>query len=158
VRPGAKANFAGNTLVVVVPRGAAEPPKALADLAGPALKKIAIGLPASVPAGRYAKGALEKADLWKAVEPRMIGAQSVRQALDYVARGEVDAGFVYATDARLLPDKVKVAFTVPTETPIVYPIAPLAAARNPTGAQQFVALVRSPAGQAVLAKHGFGKP
>ena len=158
VRPGAKASFASNTLVVVVPRDAAAPPKALADLAGPGVKKVAIGLPASVPAGRYAREVLEKANLWTPVEARMIGAQNVRQALDYVARGEVDAGFVYATDAALLPGKVKVAFVVPTETRLIYSIAPLAAAPNAAAAQRFVAFVLSRSGQAVLAKHGFGKP
>ena len=64
----------------------------------------------------------------------MIGANNVRQALDYVARAEVDAGFVYATDAALMPDKVKVALTVPTTTAIVYPVAPLAAATFSTKA------------------------
>jgi len=158
VRPGAKADFAGNTLVVVVPHDAAAPPKTLADLAGPAVKKVAIGLPASVPVGRYTRAVLEKANLWAPIEARLVGAQTVRQALDYVARGEVDAGFVYATDASILPGKVKIAFVVPTETPVVYPIAALAAAPNPAAARKFVAFVLSPAGQAVLAKHGFAKP
>jgi molybdate transport system substrate-binding protein len=158
VRPGAKADFAGNALVVVVPHDAAAPPKTLADLAGPAVKKVAIGLPASVPVGRYTRAALEKASLWTRIEARIIGAQTVRQALDYVARGEVDAGFVYATDAAILPGKVRIAFVVPTETPVVYPIAALAAAPNPQAAQKFVAFVLSPAGQAVLVKHGFRRP
>jgi len=158
VRPGAKADFAGNALVVVVPHDAPAPPKTLADLAGPAVKKVAIGLPASVPVGRYTRAVLEKANLWAPIEARLVGAQTVRQALDYVARGEVDAGFVYATDASILPGKVKIAFVVPTETPVVYPIAPLAAAPNPAAARKFVAFVLSPAGQAVLAKHGFAKP
>ena len=158
VRPGVKASFAGNALVVVVPHDAAAPPKTLADLAGPAVKKVAIGLPASVPVGRYTRAVLEKANLWTPIEARMVGAQTVRQALDYVARGEVDAGFVYATDAAILPGKVKIAFVVPTEMPVVYPIAALAAAPNPAAAQKFIAFVLSPAGQAVLAKHGFGKP
>ena len=158
VRPGAKADFAGNALVVVVPHDAAAPPKTLGDLAGPAVKKVAIGLPASVPVGRYTRAVLEKANLWAPIEARLVGAQTVRQALDYVARGEVDAGFVYATDASILPGKVKIAFVVPTETPVVYPIAALAAAPNPAAARKFVAFVLSPAGQAVLAKHGFAKP
>ena len=122
------------------------------------MKRIAIGVPASVPAGRYAKAALERAALWPAIEAKTIGAQTVRQALDYVARGEVDAGFVYATDAAVLAGKVKVAFVVPTEAPVLYPIAPLAAAGNATAARQFVAYVLSPPGQAVLARHGFAKP
>ena len=83
-----------------------------------------------MPVGRYTKGVLEAAGLWAAIEPKMIGANNVRQALDYVARAEVDAGFVYATDAALMPDKVKVALTVPTATPILYPVAPIAASPN----------------------------
>jgi molybdate transport system substrate-binding protein len=158
VKPGARVNFVSNALVVVVPQDATAAPKTLADLDTPAIRKVAIGIPASVPVGRYTKAVLEKAQLWPAIEARMVGAQTVRQALDYVARGEVDAGFVYATDAAILPAKVKVAFVVPTDMPVVYPIAPLAAGTNPVAAQKFVAYVLSPAGQGVLAKHGFGKP
>jgi molybdate transport system substrate-binding protein len=88
----------------------------------------------------------------------MIGAQNVRQALDYTARGEVDAGFVYATDAAMMPDKVKVALTVPTPTPVLYPIAPISSSANPAAAQKFVAFIQSDPAQTVLAKYGFGKP
>ena len=130
----------------------------VAELGGAGYARIAIGLPASVPVGRYTQGVLQKAGLWAAIEPKMIGAQNVRQALDYVARGEVDAGFVYATDAALMPDKVKVALTVPTETTILYPIAPVATAPNAAAAQKFVSFVLSAPAQAVLAKYGFGKP
>jgi molybdate transport system substrate-binding protein len=78
--------------------------------------------------------------------------------LDYVARGEVDAGFVYATDARLMPDKVKVALTVPTATPILYPAAPVIASAQPALARAFVEFLLTPPAQAVLAKHGFASP
>lgn len=158
VKAAERRNFVSNTLVVVVPSDAKMVPKAVTDLAQPAYARIAIGLPASVPVGRYTQAVLQKAGLWGAVEPRMIGASNVRQALDYVARGEVDAGFVYATDAALMPDKVKLALTVPTETPILYPIAPVAASGNAAAAQKFVAFVLSPPAQAVLAKYGFGRP
>ena len=158
VKPGTRANFVSNSLVVIVPSDAAAAPKTLADLNAPAIRKVAIGVPASVPVGRYTKAVLEKANLWTPIEAKMIGAQSVRQALDYVARGEVEAGFVYGTDAAIMPDKVKVAFVVPTDTPVLYPIAPVAASTNAAAAQKFVAYVMSPAGQAVLAKYGFGKP
>jgi molybdate transport system substrate-binding protein len=158
VKPGTAANFVSNSLVVIVPQDAANMPKSLADLNAASIKHVAIGLPASVPVGRYTKAVLEKAQLWPAIEAKMIGAQSVRQALDYVARGEVEAGFVYSTDAAIMGDKVKVAFAVPTETPVLYPIAPVASAPNPVAAQKFIAYVQSPAGQAVLAKYGFGKP
>lgn len=147
-----------NTLVVIVPAGASRPPAALQDLQGAGFARIAIGLPASVPVGRYTKSVLEAAGLWGAIEPRMIGANNVRQALDYVARAEVDAGFVYATDAALMPHKVKVALTVPTPRPILYPIAALKAAPNPGEAAKFVDFLFTPAAQAVLARYGFGKP
>jgi molybdate transport system substrate-binding protein len=88
----------------------------------------------------------------------MIGVQTPRQALDYAARGEVDAAFVYATDAALMPAKVRVAFVVPTIQPILYPAAPLAASPNPALAQRFVEFLRAPQAQAVLARFGFGSP
>jgi molybdate transport system substrate-binding protein len=158
VQAARRRDVVSNTLVVVVPAAGGKSPRALADLTQAAYTRIAIGLPASVPVGRYTQGVLEAAGLWAAIEPRMIGANNVRQALDYVARGEVDAGFVYATDAALMADKVRVAFAVPTATPIRYPVAALAAAPNPAGAARFVDFLFTPAAQAVLAKHGFGKP
>ncbi|HEX6018800.1 MAG TPA: molybdate ABC transporter substrate-binding protein [Burkholderiaceae bacterium] len=151
-------NFVSNTLVVVVPAKAAHVPKALGDLRGGAYQRIAIGLPASVPVGRYTQRVLEAAGLWSAIEPKMVGANTVRQALDYVARAEVDAGFVYATDAALMAERVKVSFTAPTTTPILYPAAPLVASANPALAMRFVDFLGSPAAQAVLARYGFGPP
>ena len=158
IKRGSRVDFAGNALVVVVPGDAASLPKALADLAAPAIRRVAIGLPASVPAGRYARAALEQAKLWPTVAAKMIGAQSARQALDYVARGEVDAGFVYATDAAVMADKVRVAFVVPTEPQVRYPIAIVVGGANPSAAQDFVTFVASPTGQATLARYGFVRP
>jgi molybdate transport system substrate-binding protein len=151
-------NFASNALVVIVPSASGKVPDALPDLARADFQRIAIGRPASVPVGRYTKGALEAARLWNQVQRTMVSAQNVRQVLDYVARGEVDAGFVYATDARLMPDKVKVAVTVPTATPILYPAAPVIASAQPALARAFVEFLLTPPAQAVLAKYGFGRP
>jgi len=151
-------NFAANALVVIVPAASSKVPDALPDLAQAGFQRIAIGRPASVPVGRYTKGALEAARVWNQVQRSMVSAQSVRQVLDYVARGEVDAGFVYATDARLMPDKVKVALTVPTATPILYPAAPVIASAQPALARAFVEFLLTPPAQAVLAKHGFASP
>jgi molybdate transport system substrate-binding protein len=151
-------NFVSNALVVIVPRIASKSPGTLADLNQPSYARIAIGLPASVPVGRYTKGVLEAAKLWGAIEPKMIGANNARQALDYVARAEVDAGFVYATDATLMADKVKVAFNVPTGQPILYSVAPLTGAPNTDAAAKFVDFLFTPRAQAVFSKHGFGKP
>ena len=132
--------------------------KAPADLARPEVQKIAVGNPASVPVGRYTRGALEALKLWPVVEPKAVMAQSVRQALDYVARGEVEAGFVYATDAAIMRDKVKVAATVPTETPVTYPAAAVAGSAQPEVARKFLDFLATPSAQAVLARYGFGKP
>jgi len=158
VTTGSRRNFAGNALVLVTPSDSTLSLKSLADLQQPAVKRIALGTPSGVPAGRYAKSALEAANLWTAVEPKAVFAQNVRQCLDYVARGEAEAGFVYATDAATQKDKVKVALTIPTETPISYPIAALTGSPNPTDARKFVEFVASPPAQAVLARYGFQKP
>jgi molybdate transport system substrate-binding protein len=158
LKAGERKDFVSNTLVLVVPKDSTRPMAKLDDVAQPAVKKVAVGAPASVPVGRYTKRALESAKLWTAVEPKMINTQNVRQSLDYVARGEVDAGFVYATDAALMKDKVKLAFSVPLDVRITYPIALMAASTNPTEAKQFMEFVMSPTGQAILAKFGFSKP
>ncbi len=158
VAAGTRRDFVSNALVVIVPATGGKAPAALAELTQAGYARIAIGLPASVPVGSYTKTVLEGAGLWAAIEPKMIGANNVRQALDYVARAEVDAGFVYATDAALMADKVKVALTVPTPKPILYPVAALANAPQPELARRFVEFLGSAPAQAVLAKYGFGKP
>jgi len=158
VRAAYRRDFVSNTLVVIVPAIGTRVPKAVRELTQPAYERIAIGLPASVPVGRYTKDVLEAAGLWGAVEPKMVGAINVRQALDYVARAEVDAGFVYATDAALMPDKVRVAFTVSTQKPVLYPVAPIASSANPALAEKFVEYLQSAPAQAVFAKYGFGRP
>lgn len=151
-------NFVSNKLVVIVPTATSKTPATAADLIQPTYARIAIGLAASVPVGRYTKGVLEATKLWGAIEPKMIGAHNVRQVLDYVARAEVDAGFVYKTDAALMADKVKVAFSVPTAQPILYPVAPLTGAPNADAAAKFVDFLFTAPAQAVLSQYGFGKP
>jgi molybdate transport system substrate-binding protein len=155
---GTRVNFVSNTLVMAVPIDSKLEFKWLSDLSQAGVKRFAIGNPGSVPAGRYARAALDATSQWGPVEKRAVMALSVRQALDYVARGEVEVAFVYATDVASQKDKVKAAAVVPTVTPIRYPIAALSGGPNPTDAARFVAFVASPAGQAVLARHGFQKP
>ena len=162
--PGSRRNFVGNALVMITPADSSLAVKTLADVRRPEVKRVAIGNPASVPAGRYTKAALLAAGLWAVVESKAVFAQNVRQALDYVARGEVEAGFVYATDAAIVigkdndKAKVRIAAGVPTDTPITYPIAALAGSRNPDAAHKFLDFVLTPAAQAVLARHGFSRP
>lgn len=158
LQAGTRQNFVSNSVVLIVPANSALGLKQLADVQQAAVKRITLGNPASVPIGRYAKQALEQARLWAAVEPKAIYGSSVRQSLDYVARGEVDAGFVYATDAAIQKDKVQVVVTVPTETPVLYPIAAIGSGPQREAGRQFIAYVMTPASQAILAKYGFGRP
>ena len=155
VDPATRKNFALNDLVLIVPAGSKKFAK-LEDIK--ALKRIAIGNPDSVPAGRYTKDALTNAKLWEALQPQLIQGNSVRQVLDYVARGEVDAGFVYRTDAKQLADKVDVVMIVEGHAPVSYPIAVATTGKDAKMGQEFLNFVLSPEGQAVLAKYGFSKP
>jgi molybdate transport system substrate-binding protein len=108
--------------------------------------------------GRYTKAALEQAHVWGPIQPKVILAQNVRQALDYVARDEVDAGFVFSTDAAIMPDKVEVVQHLTSPTPVLYPIA-LTRRDNPQPqAKLFVDFVLSAQGQATLARFGFKRP
>ena len=155
VDPATRKDFALNDLVLIVPAGSKKPAK-LEDLK--ALKRIAIGNPDSVPVGRYTKDSLTNAKLWEAVQPLLIMGNSVRQVLDYVARGEVDAGFVYRTDAKQLADKVDVVMIVEGHDPVSYPIAVVNTGKDAKMGQEFINFVISSEGQAVLAKYGFSKP
>ncbi len=151
-------NFAANRLALALPRDTQLTLTSLEDLKRDAVKRIAISQPATVPVGRYAKAALDEAKLWSAVEDKLVFTQNVRQSLDYVSRGEVDAGFVYTTDAALMKDKVKVAFEIPTPQPVVYPIAVTKRSKQGKLAREFVDLVNSEAGQTILQSYGFAKP
>jgi molybdate transport system substrate-binding protein len=153
-----RVNFAANKLLLIAPGDSSVQLATLADLAAPAVEKIALGNPDSVPVGRYARAALEKAVLWDRLMPKFVYTQNVRQSLDYVIRGEVEAGFVYATDAAIAPVKVRVAFEVPTDKAIVYPIAVVKGYGSENRALDFIAFVRSDGGQRILYRHGFQKP
>ncbi|MDO4640808.1 MAG: molybdate ABC transporter substrate-binding protein [Neisseria sp.] len=156
--PASHKNFALNTLVVVAPIDSKLSVKSLKDLQQPDIKRIASGNPDSVPAGRYAQNAMEKAGVWAQISPKIVRTQNVRQSLDYVARSEVEAGFVYNTDAKLQKDKVKVLWTVPLAQPVTYPIAVAKDSRSQVEAKRFADYVLSGKGQQVLQRYGFSKP
>jgi len=158
IAQGTRRDFVRNKLVLIAPADSSLALTALSSLSADAVKRIAMGNPASVPVGRYTREALDKAGLWTRLEPKYVYAQSVRQALDYVARGEVEAGFVYATDAAIMKDKVKVAGEIATTTPILYPIAVVKDSTRQALAQSFLQYLATAASQATLARYGFGKP
>jgi len=158
INTATRKDFVRNRLVLIAPSDSKIAITGLASLNAAGVKHIAIGNPASVPVGRYTKGVLEKAGNWAALEPKFVNATSVRQALDYVARGEAEAGFVYSTDAAIMKDKVKVMVEVPTEKPILYPIASVKDSKNAPLAQSFLQFLASDAAQTTLTSYGFGKP
>jgi molybdate transport system substrate-binding protein len=158
IAPASRRNFAANQLVVIVPHDSLLPIARLTDLTQPALRRIAYGNPSFVPVGRYTQAVLEQAKIWQAVSAKGVLAQNVRQSLDYVARGEVDAGFVFATDAAIMPERVRVALRLPPAVPITYPIAITRASTHAVDAERFIKYVRSDAGQAILARYGFSQP
>ncbi len=150
-----RVNFALNTLVLITPADNPANITSVSDLTKPAVQRITIGNPDSVPAGRYAREALISAKLWDTLQSKYIMGESVRQCLDYVSRGEVQAGFVYNTDALQGGDKVKVSATATGHTLVSYPIAVTKSTKDPKAAAAFVRFVLSPEGEAVLAKYGF---
>jgi molybdate transport system substrate-binding protein len=151
-------DFAGNTVVMITPAQGAPTLATLADLRRADIRRIAIGKPATVPVGRYAKQALDAANLWAAVEPKLVFADNVRQVLDYVARGEVEAGFVYVTDAQAMKAPVRVVTPLTGHSPVTYPAAVVADSRQPALAREFHAFLTGTEAQAILARHGFSKP
>jgi molybdate transport system substrate-binding protein len=113
-----------------------------------------------VPAGQYAEESLKAMGIWEKVQPKLVLAENVRQALDYVARGEVDAGFVYTTDLAARAQGVKEAFRPAEDTyrPIVYPVAVVAASKHQPIARAFIDALVSESGRATLARFGFQPP
>jgi molybdate transport system substrate-binding protein len=159
--PQSRINLLGNRLVVIAPKDA---PLTTLALDAPSIEaalgtgRIATGAVETVPAGRYAKAALEKLKLWPSLQNRMAPAENVRAALAYVARGETPLGIAYATDAAIEP-KVKIVATFPPDShpPIVYPFAVVAGAKR-DGAERFLAFLQGPAARRNFAAQGFFSP
>ena len=152
-----RSDFARNSLVLVVPTNSKLQVQSFSDLAKPGVTKIAIGNPKTVPAGQYAEQLLRNTQIWPKIDSRLILAENVRQVLDYVAREEVDAGIVYATDVQVAQGKVSVAARAADGdySPIWYPLAVVRDSASANAAKAFVDLVLSPEGIQILKKHGF---
>ena len=152
--------FARNALAVIKPADSRVDITKPADLLEARVGRIVIGSPKSVPAGQYAEESLRVLGLWDRLQPKLVFAENVRQALDYVARGEVDAGFVYTTDAASRAQGVKEAFRPPEDSyrPVVYPGAVVTASRQAAIARAFLDLLSSPQGRSVLSRFGFQPP
>jgi molybdate transport system substrate-binding protein len=148
---------AGNALVLIVPADSKVALTGFEQLKGPAISRVAIGEPKTVPAGQYAMQVLRALNLESDLSSRLIYGSNVRQVLDYVERGEVSAGIVYATDARQAGPKVKVVATadVSLHEPVVNPAVVIKSSGKKSLAIRFLDYVLSDKGQSVLAAHGF---
>jgi molybdate transport system substrate-binding protein len=145
-----------NKVVLIVPNGSTLGLADFAGLTGANVSRIAIGDPASVPAGTYGKKALDQLGIYSHVQSKLILCADVRAVLTYVENGDVDAGIVYSTDA-LISDKVKVVAEGPAEVnaTIVYPVAVIKASENPDAAQKYVDFLSSNQAKAVFEDYGF---
>jgi molybdate transport system substrate-binding protein len=146
----------GNRLAVVVPFDSALTIARAADLAAPAVRRLALANPEAVPAGRYARAWLEQAGVWEGLAPRVVPALDVRAALAAVASGGVDAGVVYTTDAASTA-RVRVALEVPAaEAPVIrYALAALAGRPQLAVARAAVTWLTGADAARIFARHGF---
>jgi molybdate transport system substrate-binding protein len=159
IKADTRVNLLGNRLVLIAAKDSkldkVEIAKGfdIAKLAGDG--RIAVADVKAVPAGLYAKAALESLGAWAGAEPKLAMAENVRATLAFVARGETPIGIVYETDAKVEP-KVKIVGVFPdgSHPPIVYPLAATAAATN-TAAARYLDFLRTPAAKAIFEKYGF---
>lgn len=158
IKADTRANLLGNKLVLIAPKDSKLDRVTIAQgfdiakLAGDG--RIAVADVKAVPAGLYAKAALEKLGAWAAAEPKLAQAENVRATLAFVARGETPLGIVYETDAKIEP-KVKIVGTFPDGSypPVTYPVA--ATATSKPAAVKYVQFLRGSAAKAIFEKYGF---
>jgi molybdate transport system substrate-binding protein len=159
VKSETRTNLLANSIVLIAPAGGGatdvviKPDFPLSQLLGDG--RLALAEPNSVPAGKYAKAALESLGVWPSVSGRLAPAENVRAALLLVARGEAPLGIVYRTDAAAERDvKIVGAFPASSHPPIVYPLAVVARSANPASAS-YVAFLQSSSARPFFEKQGF---
>ena len=154
--PDLRSVFATNQLVLITPKALNLPLRRLEDLGQAEIVRIAMGRQSTDPAGRYAREAINAKRLWPSLQRKVVAAQDVREVLDLVAKGDVEAGFVFATDAAAAADRVRVVETLNTTTPIRYLAHRVLGSAKSELAQSFVAHLRSGESRGTLQAAGFG--
>jgi molybdate transport system substrate-binding protein len=156
IETATRRNICGNRLVLIAPFRSSL--RTWEDLRKATVRRVALSNPVSVPSGRYAQETLTRRGLWNAVQPKTVLGENVRQTLTYVMTGDVEAGLVFATDARVGGDKIKIIGQADPQrdhTPIMYPAAVVVGAPNAAFARNFVRFLQSPAAQSTLTRYGF---
>jgi molybdate transport system substrate-binding protein len=151
---GLRMDLLRNSLVLIAPNGSSL--KGFEGLTGDEIHTIALGDPASVPAGQYGKQTLESLHLYDGLKSKFVLGKDVRQVLTYVETGDADAGLVYATDAEI-SKHVQVVGSAPENShdPIAYPIGVIKGSKNQSAVRDFIAFLKSPAARAIFERHGF---
>lgn len=160
LQPGPRRVVAGNKLVLVAPKGAPPPVKEFLELAQPAVRRLAMGEPSTVPAGQYAQQVLDKLGIADALIERIIYGTNVRQVLDYVARREVTLGIVYATDALARADEVIVTAIAEAawHQPIEYPAVGLARSCRAADSERYIGWMTGETAAITWRERGFSVP
>ncbi|MBS1803453.1 MAG: molybdate ABC transporter substrate-binding protein [Acidobacteria bacterium] len=151
---GSRVDLLSNSLVLIAPSNSDL--KGFSGLVEKRVRTIALGDPASVPAGQYGRQALDALRLYEKLQTRIVFAKDVRQVLTYVESGNADAGLVYATDAEK-SHRVRVVAEAPagTHDPIIYPAAGVRGSQNVSAVRDFISFLRSPAARVIFERHGF---
>jgi len=158
--PDSRVNFAGNSIVLIIPADSKLGIQTFQDLRHNQVKKIAAGNPKTVPVGRYAEEVFVHFKLFTVIKEKLIYAEHVRQVLDYVARGEVDAGVVYMTDAIVRAKDVRIITTATENShkPVIYPAAVVSKTGKRGIAEAFVIFLASEESRKVFEQYGFKVP
>jgi len=149
-------NLLCNEVVLVVPKDSTATITDFSQVVDPAITKIGIGEPTTVPAGQYAVDVFTFYNVMDQITDKIVYGKDVKEVLTWVETGNVDAGVVYSTDAKV-SDAVKVLATAPADShkPIIYPAAVIKASKNSEAAKSFNDFLSSDAAKAVFVKYGF---
>jgi molybdate transport system substrate-binding protein len=156
LEPGTRKNLLSNQLVIIVPADSKLTIASPKDLLKAEIKRIALAEPSSVPVGVYSSKYLTDEGLWDQIKPKVVPVQDVRATLASVESGNVEAGFVYKTDAAV-SKKVKIVYEVPIDKgpKITYPVAIVKESKRKDAARDFMNYVQSPAAKDAFKKYGF---
>jgi molybdate transport system substrate-binding protein len=145
-----------NEVVLIVPNDSNNAIDSFDQLIDPAINKIAIGEPGTVPAGKYAEEVFSNMNLTEKIQDKLIFGKDVREVLTWVETGNVDAGVVYSTDAKI-SDQVRVAAIAAEDShkPIIYPAAIINSSKNTKGAENFMTFISSDDAKTIFEKYGF---
>ncbi|MEW6048200.1 MAG: molybdate ABC transporter substrate-binding protein [Bacillota bacterium] len=158
IDPATRRDLLSNRIVLVRAAGSSVPIRGWEDLASPAVRRLAMGTPETVPCGQYGREVLEHLGLWDRVQRELVFAKDVLQVVSYVKTGNADAGIVFLTDSRDPALQVVAQAPPGSHRPVVYPAAVVKSSRHARLARQFMSFLASHEAMAVFSRYGFVVP